>query len=78
MRTSADGVYAIGQITPYINFIYGLIFPGYDMAGVCVKTVAAYELRTDLGLNDAAAFTCADLSTKLKLLRCDVTSFSEN
>lgn len=78
MRTSADGVYAIGEIALYNNFIYGLILPGYDMAGVCAKTVAADELGIDLGLDEAPAFTGADLSTKLKLLGCDVASFGEN
>ncbi|KAL3899008.1 MAG: hypothetical protein SGARI_006552, partial [Bacillariaceae sp.] len=33
MRTNTDGVYAIGEIALYNNFIYGLIAPGYTMAG---------------------------------------------
>ena len=78
LRTSADGVYAIGEIALYNNFIYGLIAPGYDMAGVCSKVVAEEELGLDLGLEDSPAFTGADLSTKLKLLGCDVASFGEN
>ena len=78
LRTSADGVYAIGEIALYNNFIYGLIAPGYDMAGVCSKIVAEEELGLDLGLEDSPAFTGADLSTKLKLLGCDVASFGEN
>lgn len=79
MRTSADGVYAIGEIALYKNFIYGLIAPGYTMAEVCAKVVA-----NDLGLkafNDGEelpAFTGADMSTKLKLLGCDVASFGVN
>ena len=68
LRTSADGVYAIGEIALYNNFIYGLIAPGYDMAGVCSKVVAEEELGLDLGLEDSPAFTGADLSTKLKLM----------
>ncbi|KAL9191510.1 hypothetical protein ACHAXT_001216 [Thalassiosira profunda] len=78
LKTNVDGVYAIGEIALYNNFIYGLIAPGYDMAGVCAKTVAADELGLDLDLADAPAFTGADLSTKLKLLGCDVASFGEN
>lgn len=78
LKTSADGVYAIGEIALYNNFIYGLIAPGYDMAGVCAKTVAEEELGIELGLNEEPAFTGADLSTKLKLLGCDVASFGEN
>eukprot|EP00578_Thalassiosira_sp_NH16_P014735 CAMPEP_0181125354 /NCGR_PEP_ID=MMETSP1071-20121207/26996_1 /TAXON_ID=35127 /ORGANISM="Thalassiosira sp., Strain NH16" /LENGTH=1087 /DNA_ID=CAMNT_0023210773 /DNA_START=155 /DNA_END=3415 /DNA_ORIENTATION=- len=78
MKTSADGIYAIGEIALYNNFIYGLILPGYDMAGVCAKIVAEEELDIKLGLEEKPAFTGADLSTKLKLLGCDVASFGEN
>jgi nitrite reductase (NADH) large subunit len=78
MRTSVDGVYAIGEIALYKNFIYGLIAPGYTMAEVCAKVVAH-----DLGLKvvneeELPAFTGADMSTKLKLLGCDVASFGVN
>jgi nitrite reductase (NADH) large subunit len=78
MRTSQDGVYAIGEIALYKNFIYGLIAPGYTMADVCSKIVA-----DDLGLKaledaNVPAFTGADMSTKLKLLGCDVASFGVN
>jgi nitrite reductase (NADH) large subunit len=76
LRTSIEGVYAIGEIALYKNFIYGLIAPGYDMAQVCAKAVA-----NDLGiksLDELPAFTGADMSTKLKLLGCDVASFGVN
>ena len=79
LKTSAEGVYAIGEIALHKNFIYGLIAPGYDMAKVATACVAK-----DLGLegapeeNDLPAFTGADLSTKLKLLGCDVASFGVN
>ena len=78
LRTSADGVYAIGEIALYNNFIYGLIAPGYEMAGVCSKIIANEELGLDVDLEELPAFTGADLSTKLKLLGCDVASFGEN
>ena len=78
LKTSADGVYAIGEIALYNNFIYGLIAPGYDMAGVCSKIVAENDLGIKLNLDEVPAFTGADLSTKLKLLGCDVASFGEN
>ena len=78
MRTSAKDVYAIGEIALYNNFIYGLIAPGYQMADVCAKTIAKDNLGIDLGLDKKAEFTGADLSTKLKLLGCDVASFGEN
>ena len=76
MRTSADNVYAAGEIALYNNFIYGLIAPGYDMANVAAKACAK-----DLGIiedDTLPEFTGADLSTKLKLLGCDVASFGEN
>lgn len=79
MRTSCQDVYAIGEIALYKNFIYGLIAPGYTMAGVAAQCVAA-----DLGILPAStaaeepAFTGADMSTKLKLLGCDVASFGVN
>ena len=79
LRTSANDVYAIGEIALYNNFIYGLIAPGYTMADVAAKCVA-----NDLGIapfgsdDDQPAFTGADLSTKLKLLGCDVASFGVN
>ncbi|GKZ00591.1 hypothetical protein MPSEU_001011300 [Mayamaea pseudoterrestris] len=79
MRTSESGVYAIGECALYNNFIYGLIAPGYVMADVAAKCVAQ-----DLGVlpvdapESLPAFTGADMSTKLKLLGCDVASFGVN
>jgi nitrite reductase (NADH) large subunit len=79
MRTpDVPDVYAIGEIALYNNFIYGLIAPGYTMANV-----AAQRLAHDLGLLEIDAtpipeFTGADMSTKLKLLGCDVASFGLN
>jgi len=76
MRTSADGVYAIGEIALYNNFIYGLIAPGYEMAGVCSKIVA--DDLFDKAEGEEPGFYGADMSTKLKLLGCDVASFGVN
>lgn len=79
MRTSAKDVYAIGEIALYNNFIYGLIAPGYDMANVAARCVASEYLGlTSTETELPAAFTGADLSTKLKLLGCDVASFGVN
>lgn len=78
MRTSAKDVYAIGEIALYNNFIYGLIAPGYDMAGVAAKIVAEESLGVSTEDGEKPAFTGADLSTKLKLLGCDVASFGVN
>lgn len=77
MKASAKDVYAIGEIALHDNFIYGLLAPGYKMAEVCAKTIAQETLGYDLGLDKTPAFTGADLSTKLKLLGCDVASFGE-
>ena len=77
LRTSADGVYAVGEIALYNNFIYGLIAPGYTMADVAAKC-AAQDLGLDVTVDKDTAFTGADLSTKLKLLGCDVASFGVN
>lgn len=77
LRTTADGVYAIGEIALHKNFIYGLIAPGYVHAGVAAECIA-----NNLGIKsiegDLPAFTGADMSTKLKLLGCDVASFGVN
>ena len=80
LRTSAENVYAVGEIALHDNFIYGLVAPGYDMA-----KVAARHCAKELGLLDDVdeemedellpSFTGANLSTKLKLLGCDVASF---
>lgn len=77
MKTKTDGIYAIGEIALHNNFIYGLIAPGYTMANVAAKSIAA-----DLGIptedEELPEFTGADMSTKLKLLGCDVASFGVN
>eukprot|EP00977_Amphora_coffeiformis_P009629 scaffold2219_cov177-Amphora_coffeaeformis.AAC.5 len=77
MQTSIDSIYAIGEIALYKNFIYGLIAPGYTMAGVAAKCVAD-QLSIKALQGDTPAFTGADMSTKLKLLGCDVASFGVN
>jgi len=79
MRTSEDGVYAIGEIALYNNFIYGLIAPGYTMADVAAKCVAQdFGVMDPSTEEDLPSFIGADMSTKLKLLGCDVASFGVN
>ena len=86
MRTSADSVYAIGEIALYNNFIYGLIAPGYEMSGVASKIVANDLFNSNAnnvnnvngGSEQQPGFYGADMSTKLKLLGCDVASFGVN
>ncbi|WP_435613536.1 nitrite reductase large subunit NirB [Streptomyces sp. bgisy159] len=68
-RTVADPhVFAIGECALAADGrVYGLVAPGYEQAETAAATIAA----------DEAAFTGADLSTKLKLLGVDVASFGD-
>lgn len=66
--TSDADIYAIGECALWEGRIYGLVAPGYTMA----KTAAGHLMR-----NVGAAFTGADMSTKLKLLGCDVGSIGD-
>ncbi len=67
-QTSDPNIYAIGECALYQNQIYGLVAPGYTMAGVVA----------DIFNNTTTSqFTGADMSTKLKLLGVDVASFGD-
>ncbi|WP_179589769.1 nitrite reductase large subunit NirB [Pigmentiphaga litoralis] len=65
--TSDPDIFAIGECALWEGKIFGLVAPGYDMA----RTVAA-QLR-----GQTAAFTGADMSTKLKLMGVDVASLGD-
>ncbi len=65
--TSDPDIYAIGECALWSGMIFGLVAPGYTMA----RTVAA-----DLA-GEAASFTGADMSTKLKLMGVDVASIGD-
>ncbi len=67
-QTSHPDVYAIGECALWEGRIFGLVAPGYTMA-----KVAASHLMSS---NDLS-FTGADMSTKLKLLGCDVGSIGD-
>lgn len=69
MLTSDDSIYAIGEIALYNQMIYGLVAPGYDMAGVAVDQI--------LGNQESLMPDDIDMSTKLKLIGVDVASFGE-
>ncbi|MFD4874908.1 nitrite reductase large subunit NirB [Streptomyces sp. NPDC058420] len=61
-------VFAIGECALAADGrVYGLVAPGYEQAETAAATIA----------RDEAAFTGADLSTKLKLLGVDVASFGD-
>ena len=66
--TSDEDIYAIGECALYEGFIYGLVAPGYNMAKAAVDHILKSGEMT---------FTGADMSTKLKLLGCDVGSIGD-
>ncbi|EJK2113473.1 nitrite reductase large subunit [Vibrio navarrensis] len=67
-QTNDAAIYAIGECALWQGKIFGLVAPGYAMA-----RVVAQQLQ---GISDAA-FTGADMSTKLKLLGVDVASIGD-
>ncbi|MEP3837614.1 MAG: nitrite reductase large subunit NirB [Algibacter sp.] len=69
MQTSDENIYAIGEIALYNQMIYGLVAPGYDMAGVAVEQI--------IGKTEELMPADIDMSTKLKLIGVDVASFGE-
>ncbi|PAV24658.1 nitrite reductase (NAD(P)H) [Tamilnaduibacter salinus] len=66
--TSDPTIFAIGECALWNQTIYGLVAPGYTMA----RTVVGR-----LNQDEDAAFTGADMSTKLKLLGVDVGSIGD-
>ncbi|MFD1292257.1 nitrite reductase large subunit NirB [Lutibacter holmesii] len=69
MQTSDEAIYAIGEVALYNQMIYGLVAPGYDMAGVAVDQI--------IGKSETLMPVDIDMSTKLKLIGVDVASFGE-
>jgi len=69
MQTSDPEIYAIGEVALYNQMIYGLVAPGYDMAGVAVNQI--------IGNLDVLMAQDIDMSTKLKLIGVDVASYGE-
>lgn len=70
-RTSDPRIFAIGECALTADGrVYGLVAPGYEMARTAADAIAEVT-------QDAAEFTGADLSTKLKLLGVDVASFGD-
>lgn len=66
--TSDPNIHAIGECALWSEKIFGLVAPGYTMA----RTMASV-----LNGDTEAAFTGADMSTKLKLLGVDVGSIGD-
>jgi len=67
-QTSHADVYAIGECALWEGKIFGLVAPGYSMA----KVAASHLMESN-----ETSFTGADMSTKLKLLGCDVGSIGD-
>ncbi|HAT8016690.1 TPA: nitrite reductase (NAD(P)H) [Citrobacter rodentium] len=65
--TPDEAIFAIGECALWEGRIFGLVAPGYQMARVAASILAQEE----------AAFSGADMSTKLKLLGVDVASFGD-
>jgi nitrite reductase (NADH) large subunit len=65
--SSDPDIYAIGECAAWNGQLFGLVAPGYDMA----RTAARHLL------GEEAAFSGADLSTKLKLMGVDVASIGD-
>jgi len=65
LQTSDPSIYAIGECAMHRGMIYGLVAPGYEMAEVVARNLTGGR----------QTFEGADLSTRLKLMGCDVASF---
>ncbi len=65
--TSDASISAIGECALWHGQIFGLVAPGYQMARVLAATLAG----------ETAAFSGADMSTKLKLLGVEVASIGD-
>ncbi|WP_417444742.1 nitrite reductase large subunit NirB [Joostella sp.] len=68
MQTSAEDVYAIGEVALYNEGIYGLVAPGYEMANVAVEQITG---------GDTKMVSSIDMSTQLKLIGTEVASFGD-
>lgn len=68
METSDPSIFAIGEVALYNNGIYGLVAPGYEMAGVAVDQITG---------GDKLMSPSIDMSTKLKLVGTEVASFGD-
>ncbi len=67
LQTSDPQIFAIGECASHRGMVYGLVAPGYEMAEIVAANLTGGQ-RT---------FSGTDLSTKLKLMGCDVASFGD-
>ena len=71
LKTSQDGIYAVGECASWESETFGLIAPGIEMA-----EVLAFNM-TQAKAHAPRRFKRPDLSTKLKLLGVEVASFGD-
>ena len=67
-RSSDPDIYAVGECALWNGRVFGLVAPGYQMAEIAARHVAA---------DDSMRFGGADMSTKLKLMGVDVASLGD-
>ena len=67
LQTSDENIFAIGECALFNRMIYGLVAPGYQMAGIVSNNL----------LGEIERFVIPDMSTKLKLIGVDVCSFGQ-
>jgi nitrite reductase (NADH) large subunit len=77
LRTADSHIYAIGEVAAHDGMTYGLVSPGYAMADVVARNLAAEIAAVAAADSVPAAFAGADTSTKLKLLGVEVASFGD-
>lgn len=69
METNINNIYAIGECANFKGFCYGLVAPCYDQADVLARKLTNH--------NEKKTFNGNDMSTKLKLMGVDVSSFGK-
>jgi nitrite reductase (NADH) large subunit len=67
LQTSDPAIFAIGECALHRGMVYGLVAPGYEMAEIVAANLTGADRQ----------FQGTDLSTKLKLMGCDVASFGD-
>lgn len=67
-QTSDKNIYAIGECALWNGRIFGLVAPGYEMAGIAADHLLGKPVE---------AFAGTDMSTKLKLMGVDVASIGD-
>ena len=76
LQTSDPRIFAIGECALHGGMVYGLVAPGYEMAGVLAKSLSQREgFPASPSGAGATFFNGYDMSTKLKLIGVDVASF---